>query len=227
MRPPPIPYQDNPTLVFQFIATEYLKIFNLLKQLRLYVKQKDIEQVHQILYQLNGPLEDQFHLFYNSHEDGHLSKFCHCSFYLANIDPNENSIEHKINKLAQQLYNLTHQALVLCMEAEPSKPNKTLQAIEQVYIKMQTCLQKAGQLITKMIEQFEDDESVLFFLLRHQEEFNSVYYPQYIKELFKKMYPNGIKDVEQYIIKQYTSRGFKQLVPEISKLALNLQKKKF
>lgn len=222
MRLQSTPFQDNYSLVFQFVLTEYIAIFEATDQFRNALKEKDLEAILQFLYKLNGPIEGNFNVFSGATESGLLPKLCHSSLHLSRMDDEGDDLSQKLNKYALQTHKLTHLALKACQDANPLKPQRTLLNLKQILLKIEVLIQRIGQMITKMMGQFEDDEAVLFFLLRNAEQLDTVFYPHYVLKLFIKMFHNGLLEAEQYIMKQYSQRGFDHLLPEIAKLVMRL-----
>lgn len=222
MRLQSAPFQDNYSLVFQFVLTEYITIFEVTDRFRDALKEKDLEAILQALYKLNGPPEGNFNVFSGATESGLLPKMCHSSFHLSSMEEDNEALSQKLNKHAQQTHKLTSMALKVCQDANPLKPQRTLLNLKQLLLKIEVLIQRIGQIITKMMGQFEDDEAVLFFLLRNAEQLDAVFYPHYVLKLFIKMFHNGPLEAEQYIMKQYSQRGFDHLLPEIAKLVMKL-----
>lgn len=218
-------YLDNSALIFQFVVTEYFAIHSTMNDLLMAINAKDLAEVFRQLFKLNGPLEGNVHTFSGNYEDGLLPKFCHSSFYFANVD-DDNIQGQKLNRYAEQMHKITHRALKIGEDCDVLKPLRALQEIKKIFAKIQESLKKMGETITKIVGQFEDDEGMLFFLIRNYEKFDKAYHPNYILKLMAKMFPNGVLEAEKYMLKQYSERGFNQLLPEISKFIGMIQKQK-
>lgn len=219
-------FQNNYSLVFQFIVSEYLAVCQALKVLESQLQHKHLENVKKILLQLIGTPEDQFHTF-SVYSDHHLliqlQKSCQ---YLAFQDEEENVSSVKLSTYAQKVYRLTYQAWKVFDELEPQSDHHIVQHLEIFIPKIQDYLRKMGRLISKLFLQFEDDETILLFLLQNHQALDEIYQTTYVKKLLSKMFDKGIHAAEIYVSKQYSKRGYHQLLSIISEASLELQQKK-
>lgn len=77
-------------------------------------------------------------------------------------------------------------------------------------------IKKISHLLAKTILLFHQDENVLFFILRHQKQLENVYQPLFVKEIFCKIFPKGLKEAENFLMEKYLNRGFEHVLPIIS-----------
>lgn len=63
---------------------------------------------------------------------------------------------------------------------------------------------------------FRDDENVLFFLLRHQAEFDHIYSASMVRKTLETLFPEGLKTASNFLAGRYERRGFYHIIPVIS-----------
>jgi hypothetical protein len=107
-----------------------------------------------------------------------------------------------------------------CLELKPSSQENSLCKHINRFL---SHIQRLAKQITKAIYCFRNDENILFFLLLHKEQFDKLYGPQYLVKLFAKLYPNGIEEAADFIVKKYSHRGFDMLLPIILEKLAELQ----
>lgn len=72
-------------------------------------------------------------------------------------------------------------------------------------------LEKIKKLLPKLALAFKDDENLLFYLIRHQDQWDQVYGKNAAFKLLKKLNPRYSTFIEE----KYTSRGYGHLSPAI------------
>jgi hypothetical protein len=73
-----------------------------------------------------------------------------------------------------------------------------------------------ARLIARVLRLFPEDETVLFFLLRYREEWDTLYRCPFVAQHFQKVHPDGIPGVERLLLERHMKRGFDQLLPQIT-----------
>jgi len=63
---------------------------------------------------------------------------------------------------------------------------------------------------------FRDDENVLFFLLRHQAEFDHVYSASMVSKTLETLFAEGLGAASNFLTGRFERRGFYHLIPLIS-----------
>lgn len=89
-------------------------------------------------------------------------------------------------------------------------------------IHIHTTFAKLARTVTHTIPQFHEDENLLFFLIRHQTEFNDTYEGGFLLNLLKSLFPGGLKQLETFLFTKYTARSFHHLLPIISEKLVQL-----
>lgn len=91
-----------------------------------------------------------------------------------------------------------------------------LRALARAVESLARNMHKIGQALTRELLQYAHDENIIFFLLRRQVEFDTLFHAPYVAGLLEKMYRGGIDQAEQHLIRQYTKRGFEHLLPTLT-----------
>lgn len=211
-------HQDN-TLLFQFILSETLGALAEAKKLGKLTsasKQGDITGAATAIRKLVGSAHDPYRLFSWIPEEGILPKLKnYCAYFAQNASPHD--------KALVPLYRSTEQAWLLslvCMDdlrLLESQQNLTKQTTHLVKSgkKLFLSIQRLGKIVSKAIEQYWDDENVVFFVLRNKEQFDEIFGNKFVKQLLKRMYPGGIEGARRFLSQQFIQRGFHHLVPII------------
>ncbi len=84
-------------------------------------------------------------------------------------------------------------------------------------------MHKVGHFLTKELQQYAHDENVIFFLLRHRKEFDTLFHAPYVVAMLEKMYRGGLDQAEQHLVRQYTKRGFENLLPHVNQVFANVR----
>lgn len=226
-------YHHNHSLLFQFILSEFITVHRKIKHLdHLAHHLKLAEQYplfrdkcEQIVNELRICLNDLagspevMRIFVWNLGEGLLSKFknnCSLFFEKAAFEDKKNL---NISKYAHRIWFLCLDALNIVhrIKQEPGTDYSVLlKMIEKVTVSMHNL----ERLIVRLLLQFQDDENVIFFLLRHQSQFDEVYGSHFVVNLFKQMYPNGVQEAGHFLLKRYAKRGFSHILPSIaSKIA--------
>ncbi|KIC75935.1 hypothetical protein DB41_GW00070 [Neochlamydia sp. TUME1] len=223
----PYHLQNNNSLVFQFMVSEYLAICQAFKSFEIAVQNNNYEAANMALIRLLGYQDKNlFPAFFGYADKGLLQQLqSSCQSFNLN-DEDKKQPAQKLNLHAQKAYSLCYQVWKT-VENRPLSPSSPLFELASPYIpKIQNFLNKIGRLIAKLFLQFEDDETILFFLLENHQIVDEVYKAPLVKKVFAKMFPQGLKTAEKYIIKQYSKRGYYHLLPQVLEAAKELQQKK-
>ncbi len=210
-------YQNNYSLIFQFIVSEYLLICQLFKDLEGELASKSSESLKEILMKLKGSQEKRLNLSSGYLEDGLLKKLKNKCLQFQECHDKKLSGE-KLAEHVQKIQNLCDQAW------KALEISKAVTALNLFIPKMQSHLRRIGRIIAHLFLQFVEDEAILFFLLQNYQKLNNAYQPKFVVNLFSKMFPKGLKEAEIYIIKQYSQRGYHQLLPQITEISKKLEK---
>lgn len=227
-------YHQNNSLLFQFILVEFLEVYTEIQKLDALCSrtptplpngedacreiENNIPSIQQILVKLVGPTRDYMRLFSWNFSEGLLSKLrTYCSLFLQNADTDEKeliAIQHYAEKIWQTCLQATD-----ALHEIPQDRSSVFTALE----KSSSAMQRFAKLITRLIHQFKDDENVIFFIMRNYKIFDKLYGQRFIIKLFTKIYPKGMKDVQQLLVKKYSERGFENVLPYIYNLVAEIE----
>lgn len=225
-----LPYHQNDFLLLQFILSEYLISFNEIKHMHFLFmnfsflietqshKKKIINEFNNIklsIEKLSGASHHQMRLF-AWHESGLLNKLNHyCALFAKHFDLLP----------AQKIYKYVNKSLLSCIELHElifELQNKNLENILQnfdylksIEKKIYTRMFRVSRHLPEIVKRFSSNENVLFFLLRHKDDFEKLIDESFILNLMTVNYTNGLDDVKQLLLKNYSERGFHQLLPII------------
>lgn len=233
-------YQQNNSLLFQFILSELIGAYRIVRDVDQILQdfkntslrpssREDAEELFDTLKshigKLGGSSQDYMR-FFSWNEDGILAKLKNiCAFFLQNQD-----VE---SKDAQNLHRFSHRAWLLCLRSldimrlmeheyildnlRKSKPlSSHYELLLQTLEKIKLSVQRMTRIIARLITLFRDDENVIFFLLRYKEQLNELYGPKFVIKLIIQMYPAGLKEASDFLLKKYANRGFDNLLPIIA-----------
>lgn len=227
-------YHQNNSLLFQFILSEFLityretllisNIVKVLKKTSLPINwNADCEQslckIKSILKSLGGVSYNQQRLFSWGHDESTLGKLKNtCALFCRNVG--------KDDKNAATLHRHCHRAWLLCLQSldllrslkgdKNEDPSFSFPLLLNLIEKMANALHRFSRLITRLLHDFKEDENVLFFVLRHQEQIDGLFGSHFVVQLLTEMFSN-LGNAEQYISRKYEDRGFNHLLPLITK----------
>lgn len=229
-----VPHQrENNSLLIQFILhelsqastcmAEYLSLINHIQLTphRKYTKKgrELLEEACSCMTQLAGGSHQSMRIFSWNLTEGVITKLkLYTTYFAGNLDPQDND--------AIQLERHTERAWINSLEcldllreqlSLPSKEPADLNNLKKLSNKLNVRVQKLSQSLTRILPQFRDDESVLYYLLRHQEQLTDVWGPFYLTKLFKKLFPKGKEEVECFLKSRYNKRHFSHIGPDLTK----------
>jgi hypothetical protein len=207
-------YHYDNSLLFQFILAETLATLREANQLL--EIQGDPQKIRQSMTRLVGTLNDSYRLFSWAPENGSLAKLrSYCSYFAHSADPHDNVLIPLVHTAEQNwllgLVCLDDLRLIERTRSTPAHRTKLNKSLKE----LSTGLQKLCKMIAKLIEQFWNDENVIFFVLRNKGDFDALFGERFVKNLLKKMYLGGIWGAASFLSKRFAKRGFEHLVPII------------
>lgn len=214
-------FQNNYSLIFQFIVSEYLAVCKVFHFLEKDGDHNNIETLRHHLVKLIGPQDDQLHTFSGYVDHSLLTQLLNTCKYFSFSDLDGTSDAEKLYLQSEKAYKYCFQAWKAIDEFTPPLQSN----IHGYLTKAHECLQKMERLIGKLFLQFEDDETILLFLLQNHQEMDDVLKKPFVKKIFSKIFNKGVSAAEHYIRRQYSKRGYDQLIPQVSEAARELQEK--
>lgn len=217
---------QNTSLNFQFILSELIDSYQeiatlqkLLQRVKQGIDQQLISLLHSSLTKLAGSSHDSISLSTSSNQEGSLLRLKNYSAHLF--------IESKKGRLAfSKMHSCVNTAFINSLDTL-----NTLQTIEKNKISFKNRYQHLYQtlkavinpmrhflmLTSQVIQEFHRDENVLFFILQHKSDLAKLYGTKFVITCFNQMYPQGIKEALDFMIYQYTKRGYDHLTVLIQK----------
>ncbi len=231
-------YGQSPSLLLQFILSEFICTFyeiqfleKTYKEMEIYLIKKrlqgdsreDLKNILDSTIRLIGAtIMDETALPWDS-QKGSLNKLRQYCYSFVPFHSKTKSEKSVVN-FSTCVSNAFHSALqarellqyfLREMNLEEKKvPEYAM--LYQLFDKLIDNINRGSRLLLHIIMEYRNDENVVYFLLRHNEAFNTMYGSRFVIKIFKKMYPNGIEDVGQFLMKKYSERGFSNLLNTIA-----------
>lgn len=212
-------YHHNNSLLFQFILSEFLAAFEEIQAMNSLCNRKpltipagmtepkQIDDISQLieasLNKLVGSSRDYMRLFCWNFNEGIVSRLkTYCALFSQNIANDEKELlamQHYADKVWQ---NCLHGIDMLYESSDEFSP--LFAAVEKAH----SAMLRFAKLIARVIQQFRDDENVIFFVLRNKEQFDKLYGKRFVVKLFCRIYAKGLREVQQFLSKKYSARSF-------------------
>ncbi|MCB1111036.1 MAG: hypothetical protein H7A37_07655 [Chlamydiales bacterium] len=226
-------YHHNDCLLFQFLLAEFLCAYKELPQLKsLYrelaegCEQKKQRRLYKklaiSLEALSGTTQEYMRIFSWNQNGGFLKKIMTYSTQLSDITASKNADALKVQRYANKawVHCLHCHDLLLLRNKQTEKDKKELlSALEEI----QKSLKMLARVAVAMITEYQDDENVLFFILRHKEQFDKLFGKRFVSKLFSKLFPKGLSNGKRFLIRRYKKRGFDDLEPIIAQKITELE----
>lgn len=211
------PYSQERHLLFQFILTELMITCDKVRQMNQFSKEKNEEGKEKIignLTELVGPAQGQMRLF-SWPQDGSLAKLKHyCALLCQACDVHDVQFI-QLHEEAHQAWRLSVQLFDLLKPSLPVFKAKKNPSATTILRRLSRSIEKLGKKVVRIIQDFRHDENVIYFMLRHHQQLDSLYGENFVARLFKKFFPQKNKGVGEFLIQRYTERGFSHLIPVI------------
>lgn len=209
----------NQGLLFQFILSEFLSGFEELETISLLapsVLNGEMEGLEAPLHHLFGSSSDFILLSPWRNQEGILSKLKKYALCLSQFRVATEQDLKQLCRCSRQAIQACH----VCIQGiqaygEGCVDEKSETFLYRNLVKLQKQMEKLGQIIIRLAYYFHSDENVIFFVLRHREEFDRVFGQDFTSRFFKKMYKGGASEAERLLSLRYSERGFKNLLPAI------------
>jgi hypothetical protein len=215
-------YHQDKHLLFQCILSEFLQCYQ--ETLKLEALSNNlISHTDQILKDCVVKLVgSNFKKIQNTvwhHVEGVLFQFRNYCLYFSQLEGLD-------NKSASQLQLYAHQAYLLClqcfesisaMEGDSQKLKAKYQANLTLHLKkIHKCMQRIERTLLRIVYCFRKDENIIFFMIRHHVQYETLFGAEYLPNFLKKCFPRGLQQVNQHLADRYLQRGFDHLIPFIS-----------
>ncbi|MBY0528842.1 MAG: hypothetical protein K2P51_01480 [Rhabdochlamydiaceae bacterium] len=84
-------------------------------------------------------------------------------------------------------------------------------------------LKNLHQIMEQLIAECEEDENLSLFLLKHKQQIDQLMGNGYLRDLLLRLYPQGLRSLEEMVCDHYHERGFFSLIPELKDLIALLE----
>lgn len=220
-------------LIFQFILSHHLvfqkamrTIVALSHLLRLRPRKGDIPQakalstvcqIRDIVAQIVPHLAQEITLMPWHTQTGALPKLIEYNQLLtAQSGPKRSSqrIETHASKALSCCCELTKvlQAITTKTTKKPPGTRKILNILDS----LTQHAQRLEKSVLHAVSQQQCDENLVFFLLRHGQDFDRLHGRGTIMKLLNKLFPKGLDEAVRYVTRRYRKRGFDHLLPIIN-----------
>ncbi len=113
--------------------------------------------------------------------------------------------------------------LPLAFPTHQKTATKVLKGLNKIDARNCSAIKELYQLIERFFTECEDDENLLLFLLKHNKQIDSLMGQSYLRTYLLKLYPQGLRSLEEMVSDHYHERGFFSLIPELKELILALE----
>lgn len=200
-------YHHSSGQLFQFVLSEFLQTFSHIIEIEKIGRQNaDYSEIMVILQNMCGPSQEYSPFFPWGIDNGPLRKL---NSYLELLTSQQNSTTvHSLMRDGIQLWDGALHSIQTIETRRKRQINESLADLDKT-------AQQLKKTLTRVIPLFSKDENVLYYLLRHQVQFAAIYGSEYLRKLFKKMYPAGLDAAENFVNKAYKQRSFHNILPLI------------
>ncbi|MFT4551691.1 MAG: hypothetical protein ACI9S8_000307 [Chlamydiales bacterium] len=228
-------FGQSPSLCFQFILAEFIETYkevqtieNIYKEMEsLLIKRRLLADVDHLLRELLDCIiklsgsaiinEDSFSWISRK---GCLSKLRQYCYPFVNLLDNKESTIVNLNICVSKAFHSALQAreviLYLRQEDQSAKKMPDYAMLYQLLDRLVDNINRASRLILRVIIRFREDENVVYFLLRNKDQLDAIYKTNFVTKLFRKMYPDGVEEAGQLLMRKYSERGFTKLLNTIA-----------
>ncbi|WP_249274307.1 hypothetical protein [Parachlamydia sp. AcF125] len=238
-------YHRTDSLLFQFILCEFIAVhreIQVMKTILLKMRQPDPNSQDEFASLLNtltlatrnlsGSAQEHMRFFAWNLEVGALTKLRnYCTFFSQNKENSDKAPMH-MQRYANRAWLFCLQSLdyirllqhnlfesVLPVEKVFEANNLLILTLEKLFSQ----IQHLTRLIARVSLTFRRDENILYFILQQKEGFDQIYEKNFVKNLFEKMFENGVPGAGQFLLQKYGERGFFDLLPLIASKITELQ----
>lgn len=199
-------YFASDSLLFQFVLHEFLRTLGEVYKLECVVSDEDTpEAIHDkltdYLLKLAGTEQEYVRIFTWIYDAGVLTKLKNSVDLLSQKAPVEDSE-------MRSLHLVVHKAWLECLHSIDLYRNQELKALKPQVLKAMKLIRKIPPALKKVLSRYDEDENVIYFLIRHKNQFDHIIGPDFLKDILHK---NSIP----FLIERYRMRGFDKLIPEI------------
>lgn len=210
----PSSFHQNNGLIFQFILvhfctamTEVIALETALKKNGKGLEERVVDSFERLLGDpfKNGlyPWNSDIGLFFK------LKNYCAA---LAAKSYDKDKEARNLEKSADQVWRLSR---------EIQESTLSVRSLSRI-LKLSAAMRLLARQIVQTVPQFRDDENVLYYLVKNQQQLDSLFGNHFVVTLMDFLFPGGQEETERFLLNRYTQRGFTQLLPSISQNLENI-----
>lgn len=139
-------------------------------------------------------------------ECGRLSMLHHyCHLFIAHFTDSTTPLHNHLIQSLEKTYNV---AIDIFYEKEELKQH-------DLYVGLKNEIAVFMELLFKKLDDYKEDPSVLYFLLRHQEQFEMICNQPIIKKAFALFFPEGAQQAQVFLTTHFSKKGFEYVIPAV------------
>lgn len=213
---------DN-SVVFQILLSDLLQTQAKISSINtIFSKKKkspsDVSQILQALHFLVGSCEDCLYTCSFRLDNAFLTQIKNLSKILLANSGLEKSEFHSLSRSAFQAW-MQGKAL-----SEALYASQKTEDLSDYISDFSSAINDLKKNVFESVHFFARDENVLYFILRHREEVDSLWEKGYALNFLGNLFPNGLKEFEAFLLDHYEERGFSFLKSRIKEHLTGLKK---
>ncbi|ADI38707.1 putative uncharacterized protein [Waddlia chondrophila 2032/99] len=217
-------HRANNSLLIQFLLHELLQAFaitadyqklihsiTLTPHLKYTKKGKEqLQNAYELITQLAGKTSQSMRIFSWNLNEGIIAKLRQYSTFFGNNLDSQDSDAIQLDRHAERAWVNCLECLDLTREqlSLPLKEPANLKFLINYSDKLCVRIQKLAQVISNILPQFRDDETVLYYLINYQDALALLWGPKFLPKLFKQLFPSGKEEAEHFLKVRYNKRHF-------------------
>lgn len=208
------------SLIFQFLLSEFLKsmehVIQVEELLEHYQQSDSFHDLLAPLSELCGKMPYDARFTPWAIQEGNLLKLGNLIRIFVNLEGESKELKELQNDVEKGLREASGALELLRISEEEKSSIYFKDSIEKHLKSALKSLKKLPKEIIPILNQFKKNENVLFFLLRYQSSFRTIYSKRFLKSFLEKINPSGLGALNRFIVKEYSKRGFNHLTDTIN-----------
>lgn len=206
-------YQDSLSKIYLTPHQKYTK-----------AGRENLHHAFDLMTRLSGGTSQYMRIFAWNLNEGIIAKFKqYATFFANNLDP-QDTLAIQLERQAERTWT----DCLVCLDQTreqitlPSKEPADLRLLISNAEKLHVRVEKISQILAKILHQFRDDETVLYYLLRNQTALSEIWGVAFLPDLFLKLFPEGKEEVECFLSSRYNKRHFTHVIPNLTQTIYQL-----
>jgi hypothetical protein len=188
-------YHQNEALLFQFLVHECLQAHHLLRK----------KPCPVLLSLIVGNLQIDPEKW--QAPTGHLPRLMHyCILLISHFN-------QPTSRYCLDLQGCLNRAYLAAKKYEESSDQE--KGCEKLYKLLKKEISCFAKTLLEKLPDFRENASVLYFLLRYQEQVDAIYRQPFIKKTFHLFFPEGLDAAILFMTEKFAKKGFHLLIPSI------------